>query len=100
MAKKNYKTVEEWRAEGKRLFGGDFMKWRFKCPRCGNVATVQEFKDAGAKGADAACTCCIGRYVSDRGCDCAAFGLLDICDVHVNGQPVFEFAPDKNGGEP
>ena len=82
MAKKKYETVEEWRAEDKRLFGGDFMKWSIECPRCGNVATVQEFKDAGAKGPDAACTCCIGKFIY----------------VDVDGQPRFEFAPNENGG--
>lgn len=26
------------------------------------------------------------------GCDWAAYGLFDICKIHVDGQPVFEFA--------
>ena len=36
---------------------------------------------------------CIGRHVPGKGCDWAAYGLFDICTVHVDGQPVFEFAP-------
>lgn len=93
----NY-TRDEWVAEGKRLFGGevngtDVLRWRFKCPKCGNIATGQDFKDAGCKSADVIYTHCIGRYVEGKGCDWAATGLFDICNVHVDGQPVFEFAP-------
>ena len=44
---KQYKTAAEWLAEGERLFGPDYTKWRFKCPHCGRVTTGQEFKDAG-----------------------------------------------------
>lgn len=96
MSGKNY-TIEEWRAEGERLFGKDFTKYRFKCPKCGNIATGQEFKDAGATP-DQMATCCIGRFVDGKGCDWAAFGLFDICDVHVDGTPVFEYAPLEKGG--
>jgi hypothetical protein len=89
-------TREEWIAEGERLFGSlkeNFMRWRFKCPACGNIATVAEFKDAGALCADEATVKCIGRYTRAKGCDWAAYGLLDICSVRVDGRPVFEFAP-------
>lgn len=97
-------TRDEWLAEGVRLFGSgkeNIMRWRFKCPRCGNIATIQEFKDAGAKEADEAVKKCIGRFTSAKGCDWTAYGLLDICTVHVDGIPVFEFAPyetDEKGG--
>lgn len=85
-------TKAEWMAEGKRLFSGDFTKWRFKCPKCGNVATGQEFKEIGQEP-DAMCCECIGRHVKNKGCDWASYGLFDICSVHVDGLPVFEFAP-------
>ena len=88
-------TKTEWVAEGKRLFGNDYANWRFKCPKCGNVARGSEFRDVGARPDDMA-KCCIGRFVRDRGCDWAAFGLFDICKVHVDGQPVFEFAPNES----
>ena len=39
---KNY-TREEWLAEGQKLFGDDYTKYRFKCPKCGNVASGQDF---------------------------------------------------------
>ena len=90
--KKEY-TKEEWLAEGKRLFGDRLVDYRFRCPKCGNVASGQEFKDAGA-GPNAMCCECIGRHVKGKGCDWAAYGLFDICTVHVDGQPVFEFAQE------
>ena len=92
-------TRAEWIAEGRRLFGNVYAAWRFKCPRCKNVATGAEFRDVGARPDDMA-KCCIGRFVKGKGCDWVAYGLLDICTVHVDGQPVFEFAPcDAKGGE-
>ena len=92
MEGKNY-TKAEWLAEGKRLFGNHFEDYRFKCPRCGNIASGQEFKDVGAKPDNMYCEC-IGRYVKGKGCDWAAYGLFDICTVHVDGKPVFEFAKE------
>ena len=93
--KKTEYTVDEWKEEGKRLFGGtDYTKYRFKCPHCGNIASGQEFKDAGADPNAIYCEC-IGRYIKGKGCDWAAYGFLDICKVYVDGQPVFEFAPEE-----
>lgn len=86
-------TREEWLAEGVRLFGKDVTKWRFKCPKCGHVASGQDFKDAGVVDADLIAKNCIGRHVNGVGCDWAAYGLFDICTVHVGTMPVFEFAP-------
>lgn len=85
-------TADEWRAESRRRFGVRLQDYRFKCPRCGNVATGEDFKKAGANP-NAMYTECIGRYNAKTvGCDWAAYGLFDICKIHVDGQPVFEFA--------
>lgn len=85
-------TKDEWLAEGERRFGPYHEDWKFVCPKCGNVASGQDFKRAGAKPNAMYCEC-IGRYLKHKGCDWAAYGLFDICTVHVDGQPVFEFAP-------
>lgn len=67
-------------------FGGDWLTWAFKCPNCEDVASFQDFKDAGADAA----LCgqeCIGRHLGaltnrgnanyqGRGCDWAAYGLF------------------------
>lgn len=92
-------TPEEWRAEGKRRFGENFEHWKFKCPSCGNVASGQEFKDAGAEPSDMYQNC-IGRFNSKtKGCDWAAYGFLDICKAHIKHEdklvPVFEFAEEE-----
>ncbi|MBE7053379.1 MAG: hypothetical protein E7391_03790 [Ruminococcaceae bacterium] len=89
---KNY-TSEQWKEEGKRRFGDNFENWKFVCPKCGNVASGKEFKEAGAEPNAMYCEC-IGRYTNDKGCNWAAYGLFDICSVHVDGQPVFEFAEE------
>ena len=76
-------THPEWLTELKNRFGEDMMKWAFKCPACGKVSTMQEFKDAGAEPNDSYQTC-IGRFTgkgsptkdSKEGCNWAAFGLL------------------------
>ena len=80
-------TRDEWLAEGERLFGKDVEKWRVRCPMCGKVSTVKEFKDAGASGPDCAFVECIGRYTGKgtppekpdgKGCNWAAYGLFGI----------------------
>jgi len=57
-------THAEWLAEGKRRFGEDFNKWRFVCPVCGFVQSVQDYKDAGAPQ-DAVAFSCVGRWRKD-----------------------------------
>jgi hypothetical protein len=54
-------SLEAWRAKGRELFGEDPMKWRFVCPSCKHVASVQDWKDAGAPG-NAAAFSCVGRW--------------------------------------
>lgn len=87
-------TKEEWLAEGTRLFGCHYEDWKFKCPACGNVASGHEFKSLGIEPNAMYCEC-IGRHTKGKGCDWAAYGLFDICTVHVDGHPVFEFSPDQ-----
>lgn len=90
----------DWRAEGARLFGEDIMKWRFRCPVCGHIATPEDFrkfKDTGATPSSATNEC-IGRYLpkderhGDREhgnpkvkqpCDYAGYGLFRLSPVEV-----------------
>lgn len=57
-------THAEWTAEAKRRFGDDPMAWRFVCPSCGHVASVKDWRDAGAPEGAVAFSC-IGRYTGD-----------------------------------
>ena len=80
-------TLQEWLEEGKQKYGEDVKKWKFKCPACGHISSVQEFIDAGA-GGNSAYQECIGRVNNGKGedgmkgkdngygCNWAAFGLF------------------------
>lgn len=41
-------TLEELVNEARARFGDDPLTWAFQCPHCKDVATAQDFKDAGA----------------------------------------------------
>lgn len=79
----NTSTLEEWMQEGKARFGDDFKQWKFVCPACGHIQTVQDFKDVGAD-ANSAYQECIGRHTGKgsavkgdtSGCNWAAYGLF------------------------
>lgn len=94
-------TYDEWRRRGTELFGDDWMKWKFVCPSCKNVAAVEDFKkfeETGAKPDSATCEC-IGRYLpkDERGgfspdhsnpkikqpCDYAGYGLFRLSPLKV-----------------
>lgn len=82
-------TSEEWKAEGKRRFGPDWLKWKFVCPCCGNVAAIEEFhafRDQGATP-NSALGECIGRYMGkkygEKPCDYAGYGLIRLGPTHV-----------------
>ena len=105
-----YNSIGEWRAEGERRFGKDVKNWKFRCPMCGHIASVQDFINAGAKDpANCAYVECLGRYIGKgaprgrkdgQGCNWAAYGLFGIPnedhDVVVNAQgesiDVYSFA--------
>ncbi|MBR1660545.1 MAG: hypothetical protein IJ705_09535 [Oscillospiraceae bacterium] len=112
-----YNAAEEWRVEGVRRFGRNIRKWRFKCPMCGHVASVQDFIDAGANSAECAYQECLGRYTGkgapkegdSTGCDWAAYGLFGIPKEHdvivlesgveMHVYPFAEAAEDAGGTE-
>ena len=95
-----YNSVKEWQDEAKRRFGDDPMSWKFRCPMCGHVASVRDFKDAGAKSSSCAYQECIGRYTgkgspkkgNDSGCDWCIYGLFGTEDhdkvVADNGKEI------------
>lgn len=106
-AKPGLILLANWQAEmGRR----GKMDCKFVCPSCGNTASPNDFKAAGADHQRAPVEC-IGRVKpkvmaggefeagSNGGCDWAAFGLIDICIVHIDlgdkQVPVFAFAESK-----
>lgn len=84
-------TLEEWQGEARRRFGVP-EDWKFKCPVCGYVASVKEYRDAGASDSAIGFSC-IGRWKAEaRGafegeghgpCNYAGGGLF-----RLNPQPV------------
>lgn len=105
----NTRRIEhaDWVAEAERRFGKNAMKWAFRCPSCGHVATVQQYKDAGASEGQVGFNC-IGRHAGgedvvemgqkDRGqgCNYTQGGLFTLARTIVIQDdleiPVFDFA--------
>ena len=98
-------NLEEWKTEGKIRFGENIMKWKFKCPMCGHITSIQEFKDAGAKSPDCAYSECIGRYTGkgspkegdSSGCNWCNYGFFGIPHggILVDGHHIFDFADEQ-----
>jgi len=93
-------TREEWTARGTELFGADQMKWRFVCPSCKSVMSVEDYKNAKAP-ATAVAFSCVGRWTGserqmleegDGPCNYAGGGLIGINPLEVDGQRCFDFA--------
>lgn len=92
-------TKAEWEAEGRRRFGDDMRQWRFVCPSCGHVASVQDWFDAGATEGQVAFSC-VGRYLGNAKemcqrpgpCNYAGGGLFRLNPQDVDGEGFFAFA--------
>jgi hypothetical protein len=95
-------TKIEWEIEGKKRFGDKMLDWKFKCPACGHIASVKDYKNAGAETGVVAFSC-IGRYLKTEPrrafgedgkgpCDYAGGGLIGLNPVEVEGIHYFEFA--------
>jgi hypothetical protein len=100
-------THEEWKAEAIKRFGPDPLNWKFKCPSCGHVASVQDYREARAPQGAVAFSC-IGRYkgstkeLGDKSggpCNYTGGGLLNLnpVSVDIDGKitNVFAFAEEK-----
>jgi len=109
-------THEEWEKQAKEIFGDDYMGWAFKCPVCGHVATVKDYKEAGATEGAVGFSC-VGRWLdksedafdvpvgetAQRGpCNYAGGGLIRLNPVTVifpdgKEMQVMEFAKEAVG---
>jgi hypothetical protein len=98
----------DWIKEAEAKFGGDAHKWAFKCPSCGHVATIAQYKAAGANESQVGFNC-IGRHAGGedvveifqpdkgQGCNYTQGGLFTLSRTMVimpDGRelPVFDFA--------
>lgn len=98
-------TLEQWRERGSRRFSDDYMKWKFVCPSCGAIISVQDYKDCGAPESAVGYSC-IGRFKPNckeafqpgkQPCNYAGGGLIKLNPIFVQiGSEevrVFDFAP-------
>jgi len=71
--------LADWEAKGVELFGEDRCNWRFVCPSCGDVQSVntakKNYPELKGKGWAPAQEC-IGRYLEDAGCNWCSYGLF------------------------
>ena len=62
-------TQRKWLSEGRKQFGNDIDKWRFKCPHCGRIQTIQDFKANSIRyGFAHVYFCCISRWLNPESC--------------------------------
>ena len=112
-------TQDEFTAEAKRRFGDSPRGWKFVCPMCGTVQSIQQLLDAviaaGGKKDDVhgyIGYSCIGRFTGqrdagisaknrgekwDQGCNWTLGGLLHCHELEVvlpdgSRRPTFELA--------
>ena len=98
-------TRIQWVERATELFGRDSNEWKFKCPSCGHVARIIDWRDAGAPDGALAFSC-IGRFTGSRKeifnktggpCNYAGGGLFQLNPVSVIDEDgcehkVFDFA--------
>lgn len=102
-------------AECAKRFGPKPRQWKFVCPACGTVQSIQQLFDAGLSQDEvhgAMAFSCIGRFTGqddagiaakqrgekwDKGCNWTLGGLFQIhtLEVDIGGckRPAFEIAP-------
>ena len=111
-------TQDEFYAEAKRRFGPKARDWKFVCPACGTIQSIQQYFDAGLSQEavhGVVGYSCIGRFTGqgdagisahhrgepwDKGCNWTLGGLLRIhtLEVLIEGRPrpCFELAENKS----
>lgn len=95
-------ALDAWHVEGRRLYGPNAVKWKFRCPSCGFVQTAEDFRAYNAPIRDIDLRLgfsCIGRTIlaacptaevvefmepnKGFGCNYAGGGLFRINPVEV-----------------
>lgn len=100
-------TQAELVDEAKSRFGDDPGAWAFQCPRCLDVASVDDFKRHGIS-TDLLGSECIGRHIArpatfERGCDWVSYGIFPgpwtVVLDDSQEVPSFPLAPAPGEGE-
>lgn len=94
-------SYKEWIRKAKELYGKDSYNWKFKCPSCGHIQSINSMLEHNPslkpmKIQGSVYFNCEGMINEEYGCDWTLGGLFKIQKVEVkfNGKyfPVFEFA--------
>jgi len=105
-------TRDEWIALGRKLYGEDMRKWKFRCVQCGNVQSHESVTERNPEIRNTSnwiFFSCEGRKTEGVGCDWTLGGLFKIHRLEVfddqkseNPHPVpcFEFADDPDAVQP
>jgi hypothetical protein len=98
-------SAADWKKAAKERYGDNPLLWRFRCPSCGHVASVGDWKSAGANEGAIAFSC-VGGWTGGRDafgkegagpCNYAGGGLFRISPILVTDEDehehlVFDFA--------
>lgn len=113
-------SLNDWLAEGERLFGADKKQWKWKCSNCGHVQSIADFLELKKLGIIEAeedvgaivYYSCIGRFdtripeedvgtIGDKKspCNYTLGGLFKFANTYVISEsgervPVFDFAEE------
>lgn len=95
-------TLEKYYEECSKRFGTNLHNWKFVCPVCGHVQSVQECRGVGMP-LEAIAFSCIGRWTgagpyqpgSSGPCNYAGGGLFRLNPVYLTDTKTtaFELAP-------
>jgi len=108
----NVKIIQydEWKAEAIKLFGKKARFWRFKCPQCGHIQSIDSVLTHNPQLPEADIRkwinySCEGRFTPKFGCDWTLGGLFQIHKIEViftdsetkktENIPSFEFDLEK-----
>lgn len=94
-------SLSLWKEKARKLFGENVFAWKFECPQCKYVQSVQQCLTAGMR-MDQIAVHCVGGFIKMRrsngvalhGCDYSPGELFDVNPIHIEGreQNVFRFA--------
>lgn len=96
-------THEEWLAEARRIFGDNPREWKWVCPICGKIMSLEDYRQAGAPNNEVAVSCitrwlpggCESKSPSpfpNQVCNYAGYGLIRANPIHIVDKDTDTFA--------
>jgi len=82
-------SYQKWIQEAESRYGKGSMQWKFRCPVCKHVASVEEYRAADAPEGAIAFSC-IGRYLPEHN---DAFASEQKAPCNYTGGGLFRLNP-------